>query len=137
MKDIRFRAREKVYGSTPAKWVFGYLAVEEYESDTGENYTGKCIIFNNYGDRYESQEILEETVGQYIGHVDINGVDIYEGDIVKNSYREKIFIVEWDNEIGGFTQVKGEESYSFFMDYVKDKSPKYNLEIIGNIYGKD
>ena len=134
MKDIRFRARERVYGSIPAKWVFGYLSCEEYESDNGKNYNGECIVYNDYGDSYRSREIESDTIGQYTGYIDINDIEIYIGDIVKNYYREDNFVVEWDTEIGGLTQTNKTLSYSFFMDYVKDLLPKYNLEVIGNIH---
>ncbi len=48
------------------------------------------IINNN-----SSFEVLPETVGQYIGLKDINGIKIFENDLV--IYKNRYYIIEYEN----------------------------------------
>ncbi|WP_346234528.1 YopX family protein [Lysinibacillus telephonicus] len=66
-----------------------------------------------------------ESMGEFTGLLDTNGVEIYEGDIVRHATDEGIYKVIFDD--GGF-YVENLFEYDF------QTIDEYPLEVIGNIY---
>ena len=105
MREILFRGQTK-----SGEWHFGFFIKRK----------GIANIFKN-GMLYE---VEPETVGQFIGMTDKNGVKIFEGDILL--FGDKSFSVEWKNDIAGF-------GYLDTSDRVLG-CDGINCEVIGNIH---
>lgn len=105
MREILFKAQRK----DGKGWVFGV-----------PTFDLKYIFNNNQCDSPDNYEIIPETICQYTGLKDKNGVKIFEWDRVKGETRN--FTVIFEN--GMFTTSVG--MYLLNGDY----------EIIGNIHDK-
>lgn len=126
MREIKFRGKRIDNG----EWVIGSLIKC--------GITGKAYIFPIDCDANESDkvgeegclrlvtfEVIPETIGQYTGLKDKNGMEIYEGDKIFDEHREYWGYVEFDE--GCFHAVLENVCYKLFE--VQDE-----IQVIGNIY---
>lgn len=117
MREIKFRAWHK------EKKIMGNVL--------GIDILHKEIFFSNEDvDCYEHVDFKNIELMQYIGLKDKNGKEIYEGDILFESFGEKYYKVVFEN--GSFrAEFEGDfEEYSFdLIDVVAQ-----GYEVVGNIY---
>lgn len=75
MREIKFRG--KTYDG---EWIVGYHRVDCYEA------ADEHLIIELGGNDMCEYVVIPETVGQFSGREDDNGIDIYEGDLIEYKY---------------------------------------------------
>lgn len=112
MREIKFRGN-----TNSGNWFYGDL----WQSG------GKSFIVHP---DYPTYEVNIESVGQYTGLLDINGKEVYEGDVVKWADWEKVEQItplEWDVVMCRFV-------CRYKNGYWRMFGSEFSVEIVGNIY---
>lgn len=121
MREILFRGK-----TLDGRWVEGSYG---HSTIIGEDTYVAAVIYSNDTNLFTADwdEVIPETVGQYIGLTDNNGKKIFEGDIINIEYFETVVenaVIEY---VG--TSFYGSTDYD---DWELDGYCQ--LEIIGNIH---
>jgi uncharacterized phage protein (TIGR01671 family) len=118
MREIEFRG----YVEDEQQWVYGYLMPDNRIYQIHEPKRGCCGI--------GTFSVVPESIGQYTGCRDINGIKIFENDIVKEVYGSRFYQVVYSEH--GFKLDPVFVDTHFYQTWI---SPK-RLEVIGNSYTK-
>lgn len=119
MKNYKFRGKVSYNGNHyhSGDWVYGYY----WTNELGNHFIRRTIDqFENY--ILEDVEVIPETVGQWTSFLDVDKVEIYEGDIVESS----------DYGYGHNRPVMVKMNRMYYYDgeeFISD-----NIKIIGNIH---
>ena len=118
MREILFRGKCK----TDNEWLYGFPYVTRKNAVKINWY---CSEFGSM----RTDEVIPETVGQYTGLTDKNGVRIFEGDIVSlTKYSGLIYKVVY--MLCRYELVNSKGTNCFVLDIYKSK----DIEVIGNIH---
>lgn len=124
-REVKFKGKSKKTGV----WLYGDLV---------RNVEGAFAIVppfemttDNLCDRYE---VEENTIGQFIGLQDFYDNDIYEGDIMEQTYTGKRFLVIYYKYHGSFCLAEIIKDVVFIneLPYGKAIESHSYLQVIGN-----
>ena len=132
MREILFRAKSEDNYPYPSRWKYGAPVEDSYES-CYMMITSKGFV-----------EIKKETVGEFTGLTDKNGVRIFEGDIIRYIRKSGVPIIG--------VVVYGDYSFppedmpfhrGFYIEWTREPTLRQELgfwamrraaEVIGNVY---
>lgn len=129
MRDLLFRGQTRRKGEysinfagdkCDSNWVYGGVF---HQNDRGGCYS---IIYSY--DPIAKHPVYAETVGEYTGLTDKNGVRIFEHDICRDSLGT-LLVVEWDDANARFIgRTVGSEHRIVYVS----KEPR--VDVVGNIF---
>ena len=122
MREILFRGK-KIDGG---EWIEGNYIFEDFDR-VGIHQIGTII----------QCFVIPETLGQFTGLTDKNGVKIFEGDIVRrfNGRGQEVmrYAVKWNTDCCMFVLMS---EYTYLGEYDSDFTVFYgeDLEVVGNVH---
>ena len=130
MRRIKFRGKCVADSKYAGQWVYG--GYSEPQEDCKQN-EGLITVYLG-GSSTCKYHVIPNTIGQFTGLCDINGKEIYEGDIIKSSHGTIHYIV-YDNDLACFKAVVARYNPSNeYSNLSKGWIAHLDEEVIGNIH---
>lgn len=131
MRELWFRGKD-----SDDVWHRGFYCV--FNDKEHRIYTGYAET--DCGDYYpDYYTIIPETVGQHTGLIDVNGVKIYENDVISIPYRDMSGFTEyqealvfWDSERLAWC-VRFMDNEVLYLNDVVDPYNAIDIEVVDNI----
>tara|TARA_R110000850_G_scaffold273682_1_gene410376 strand:- start:114 stop:518 length:405 start_codon:yes stop_codon:yes gene_type:complete len=126
MSPLKFRAYKPVHGDDESPVMTLPFTLGDLQDNKVFEFTnGLYSSWNEFGLEHEDCVVM-----QFTGLVDKNGVEVYEGDVVKHPLCSVIVTIVWRNgcwccktKRGGISDI-----------YDDAPSANYSWEVLGNIY---
>ena len=115
-REILFRGKRK-----NGQWVYGSLVVSENIKPAIYYEVGKGLA-----KQFDWCYVNSDSIGQYTGLTDKNGVKIFEGDIISIGDPNIKYIIMWRND-GFCAKQIGASSYIGLTYWAS------NIEVLGNV----
>ena len=123
MRPIKFRGKRINGGEWVESMTISYGTIKRKMND---------VFFEIYANKWVG--VIPETVGQFIGMIDINGKEIYEGDIVRIDDIHPIASIVYETKNASFDlQWLGKDKDDVCMCYLSCYTD-CGIEVIGNIH---
>jgi hypothetical protein len=133
MREILFRAKGKLTG----KWEYGYLTIAKVRHKD-QTATVEHVIEREEAWKIMISIIDPETVGQWTGMYDKNGVKIFEGDVLEVTFLEteakQKYVVLFKD--GGFKASRiTKKQCSPLPDFFSlgREDGKHDIRVVGNV----